>query len=62
MSTMESSGAAVGGLFFIIWLLMMGGMILGFILFLIALWRGMKAHESVARSLKQIANKPTSAE
>ena len=61
MNTMgPSGGAAVGGLFLIIWLLMMGGMILGYILFLIALWRGMKAHESVARSLQQIANKPTS--
>jgi hypothetical protein len=36
---------------------MMGGMIIGWIIFLLAVWRGMKAHESIAESLKQIAEK-----
>ena len=46
-----------GAIFFIIWLLMMGAMIVGWIIFLVAIWRGMKAHESISESLKQIAKK-----
>ncbi len=38
-------------------LLMWGGMIAGWIFFLVAIWRGMKAHESVAESLRKIADK-----
>ena len=56
---MENAGPVVpgliaGGLFFIFWLLMMGGMIVGWIIFLVALWRGMKAHESIAASLQAV--------
>ena len=48
----------VGGvLFFLVWLLMMVGMIAGWIILLVAIWRGMLAHESIAESLRQIANK-----
>ena len=38
-------------------LVMAGGMFVGWIVALIALWRGMKAHESIAESLRQIAHK-----
>ena len=44
--------------FFLIWLAMMVGMVGGWVIVIIAVWRGMKAHESVARSLKAIADKP----
>jgi len=56
MEAMGLSGLDIlaGGLFFIIWLLMMGGMIVGWIIFLIALWRGMKAHEAIAANLKVV--------
>lgn len=59
MNTMGPSGpgSLAGGLFFVIWLLMMGGMIVGWIIFLIALWRGMKAHESIAENLKEALSK-----
>ena len=40
-------------------LLLWGGMIAGWVIFLIAIWRGMKAHESVAESLRKIADKDT---
>ena len=56
MSAMGASGPGVlaGGLFVVIWLLMMGGMIAGWIICLVALWRGMKAHESIAANLKAV--------
>lgn len=56
MNTMGASGPGLlaGGLFFVIWLLMMGGMIVSWIICLIALWRGMKAHESIAANLKTV--------
>jgi hypothetical protein len=37
--------------------LLWGGAIAGWIVFLMAAWRGMKAHESVAESLRKIADK-----
>ena len=47
----------VGGiLFFLVWLLMLGGFLLGYIILLVALWRAMRAHESIADTLKDIAN------
>lgn len=49
-------GLLAGGLFFLVWILMMGGMIVGWIICLIALWRGMKAHESIAASLKALVS------
>jgi hypothetical protein len=45
-----------GIIFFAIWLLLMIGMIAGWIIFLIAVWRGMKAHESIAESMKELAS------
>jgi len=47
--------AALGGLFFLLWFSVMAGMVVVWILFLVALWRGMKAHESIASTLKVIA-------
>jgi hypothetical protein len=52
---MQSSGP--GAMAFLVWLIMMGGMIAGWIVFLMAAWRGMKAHESIAESLRKIADK-----
>jgi hypothetical protein len=43
--------AIAGGSFFLVWLLMMVGMIVGWIIFLFAIWRGMRPHESIADSL-----------
>ena len=55
---MGPSGLGIaGGLFFLVYLLVMGGMIAGWVVFLVAAWRGMKAHESVAESLRRIADK-----
>jgi hypothetical protein len=34
-----------------------GGAIAGYVVFLVAAWRAMRAHESVAESLRKIANK-----
>jgi len=44
-------------IFFLIWLLFVIGAITGWVIFLIAVWRGMKAHESIAESVKRIAEK-----
>lgn len=38
-------------------LIVWGGMIVGWIFFLVAAWRAMKAHESVAESLRKIADR-----
>ena len=47
---------AIGGLFFVLlWLLMMAGGLIGYIVLLVAIWRLMRAHESVADSLKELA-------
>ena len=53
----EAFGAGVGILFFFVWFAMMAGMVVGWILLLIAIWRGMKAHESIANSVAFIAQK-----
>ena len=59
MHAMQPSNAGfVGGaIFIIIWFMMMAGVIVGWLIFLIAIWKGMRAHESIAQSLKQIAQK-----
>jgi hypothetical protein len=58
MSPVMPTGVGIfGGLFFLIWLLMMGGAIIGYIVLILAVWRGMKAHESIALSLERIAEK-----
>jgi hypothetical protein len=43
------------GVFFAVWLLMMIGMVVGYIIFLVAIWRAMIAHESIAGSLRKLA-------
>ena len=59
MHTMGQTDAGFSGaaIFFLIWFLMMGGMIVGWIIFLIAIWKAMKAHQSIAQTLQQIAQK-----
>ena len=58
MQTAPSMGGLfAGGLFFIIWLLMMGTMLIGWVLVLVAIWRAMRAHESIADSLEKIAER-----
>lgn len=51
-------GAAVPFIFMLVYVVMMVVMIGGWIVFLVAAWRGMKAHEAVAESLRRIAEKP----
>ena len=60
MNTMELSGPGLSGgaLPCLLWVLTTGAMIAGWIIFLVAAWRGMKAHESIARSLEQMADRP----
>lgn len=53
VDTMRSAGPVS----FLIWLLFFIGAIVGWIVFLVAVWRGMKAHESIAESVKKIAEK-----
>ncbi len=53
----SGSGMLNGAIFFFIWFVMMVGMIVGWIVGLVALWRAMKAHESIAVSLRRIAEK-----
>ena len=48
--------AFFGGIFFFLWFVMMMAMVAGYVILLVALWRGMKAHESIARTLEQIAD------
>lgn len=49
---------AVGGLLVVLlWLLMTAGMVIGYIVLLVAIWRLMRAHESVAESMKELARK-----
>jgi hypothetical protein len=50
-------GAAMGGILVLFWLVLMGGMVVAWIFFLVAVWRGMKAHESIAASLKRMADR-----
>ncbi len=48
---------AAGLILGIVWFLFMGGMIVGYVIMLIAWWRAMKAHEKIADKLNQIADK-----
>jgi len=51
---MSPQAAAIAG---IIWLLIMSGMVVGYIVMLISWWRAMKAHEKIAEKLSEIAEK-----
>ncbi len=50
----QAGSLATMGIFFLVSLVMMVGMIAGWIICLVAMWRGMKAHESIAVNLKRI--------
>lgn len=56
MPTYGFAGAEI--VLLLVWLLLFLGGIGGWIVFLIAAWRLMRAHESVAESLKALAAKP----
>ena len=43
-----------GIIFFVIWIAVMLLMVGGWVVTILALWRGMKAHESLAASVKQM--------
>jgi len=45
----------MGGIFFLLWLLKMAAMVAGYVILLVALWRGMKAHERIATTLDTLA-------
>jgi hypothetical protein len=47
----------VAPIFYLIWLLFVIGAIIGWIVFLVAVWRGMRAHESIAESMRRISEK-----
>jgi hypothetical protein len=50
---MQSGPGFMGGVFFfILWLIMMAVMMGGWVILLVAIWRGMKAHEAIAKTLK----------
>ena len=46
-----STGASL--MLILVWLAFMIGIFVGWIMIVTALWRGMKAHESIARSIGQ---------
>jgi len=48
-------GAFLGVIFIILWVILMGGMVIGYIFMLVALWRASKAHQAIAESVKEIA-------
>jgi threonine/homoserine/homoserine lactone efflux protein len=47
---------AAGG-FLVLWFLITVGVIVGWVIFLIAVWRAMRAHESIAISMDHIARR-----
>jgi nitrate/nitrite transporter NarK len=55
----KSSGMPpiAAAIFSIFWFLFMGGMIVAYIIMLVAWWRAMKAHEKIANKLSEIADK-----
>ncbi len=48
---------AAGIVFFIVYALFMLGMLVGYVVVMMAMWRGMKAHEKIAAKLSEIADK-----
>lgn len=54
---MPPGGFGMMGVMMVLWLLMMAPMIIGWIIVIIALWRGMKAHERIADTLTALAQK-----
>ena len=56
MQGMPGGGFAAMGVFFLLWLLVMAGFVVGWVVFLVAVWRGMKAHERIASTLDSLAS------
>jgi len=56
MHTPPKIPGVIGGLFFVIWFLMVIGGMVSWIFFLVAAWRTMKAHESIAGTVREIAH------
>ena len=42
------------GIFFVFWFFMTFGFAIGWVVFLVAMWRGMKAQEEIAHHLKML--------
>ena len=49
---MQNGFGLIGGLGIVLYLVIMLGMLVGYVIIIIAIWRGMKAHESIAETLK----------
>ena len=49
---MQNALGLIGGLGIALYLVIMLGMVVGYVMIIIAIWRGMKAHESIAETLK----------
>jgi uncharacterized membrane protein len=50
-------GEMAGGVvFLLVWLVMMGGVVVGWIIFLVAAWRLMRAHENLAQRVEELAD------
>ena len=52
---MPPGGFGMMGIMMVVWLLMMAPFVVGWIIVIIALWRGMKAHERIATTLTTLA-------
>lgn len=53
---MPAGGFGMMGVMMVVWLLMMAPFVVGWIIVIIALWRGMKAHERIASTLDTLAS------
>ena len=42
----------IGGIGILVYIIMMLGMVAGYVILIIAVWRGMRAHESIAETFK----------
>ncbi|MFO7957726.1 MAG: hypothetical protein R6X33_11590 [Candidatus Brocadiia bacterium] len=50
-------GEMAGGVvFLLVWLVMMGGVVVGWIIFLVAAWRLMRAHENLAQRVEELVD------
>ena len=54
---MPAGGFGMMGIMMVLWLLMMAPFVVGWIVVIIALWRGMKAHERIAATLTTLAQR-----
>ena len=49
------------GFFVLVWLAFVIAGVVGYVMIVLAAWRGMKAHESIAESMKDISERMRSA-